>query len=101
MARLTFLQIRKSAFAEIWPVLLSSCSQATYILNTLTLPRKPLRGKRWVKPLRRIQSVPRYGECALSIEEKRGAWHVISPRSPCRGCCSLSTSHLLDIGKKA
>jgi hypothetical protein len=41
MARLTFLQIRKPAFGGIPPVLLSSCSQATYILNTLTLiPRE-------------------------------------------------------------
>jgi len=37
MARLTFLQISKSALRRFWLFLLSSCSQATYILNTLTL----------------------------------------------------------------
>jgi hypothetical protein len=38
---------------------------------------------------------------ALFRLKKSGARRVISPCSGCRGCCSLSTSHLLDIGKKA
>ena len=40
MARLTFLQIRKSAFGEIWPVLLSSCSLSDLYPKYTNAPSK-------------------------------------------------------------